>query len=130
VREEVCASLLTIQSQFIKWLSVNELKPIADAFEKKTGFPGIVGAVDGTHIAIPGPKDHRASYINRKGFPSVQLQVVSDSNLRLLDVYTGWSGACHDARVFRNSPLGSMLELNTLPTTYHLLGEWAIPLIL
>ena len=67
-------------------------------------------------------------YINRKVFPSVQLQVVSDSNLRFLDVYTGWPGACHDARVFRNSPLRSILELNTIPTTYYLLGDSAYPL--
>ena len=60
VREEVCTSLLTLQSEYIKWPSVSELKSIADEFEKKTGFLGIIGAVDGTHIAIPGPKEPSA----------------------------------------------------------------------
>jgi len=46
---------------------VHVLQAIADGFMHKTGFPGVIGAVDGTHIAIPGPSQYRSSYINRKG---------------------------------------------------------------
>lgn len=123
---EVCNILAAMQKEYIRWPESSELQGIADGFMAKTGFPGVIGAIDGTHIAIPGPSDHRDSYINRKGFPSIQLQVVCDSNLRFTDVYAGWPGAVHDARVYRNCPVAQLLP--TLPSTYHLLGDSAYPL--
>ena len=34
----------------------------------------VVGAIDGTHIMIPRPSEHRDAYIIQKGVPSMQLQ--------------------------------------------------------
>lgn len=87
-----------------------------------------MGCIDGLHIPIPGPSDHRAAYINRKGFPSIQLQAVCDDNLRFLDVVAGWPGSVHDARVFRNSPLSQLLEDGNIHEEQHLLGDSAYPL--
>lgn len=89
-------------------------------------MPGVIGAIDGTHVQIPGPSEHRDAYINRKGFPSVQLQVVCDRNMQFLDVFTGWPGSVHDSRVFNNSPVKTTLE--TLPPEYHLIGDSAYAL--
>jgi len=120
---EVCEALKHVQPQFISWPTRQEQTQIAHNFLRKTGFPGVVGCIDGTHIPIPGPSDHRASYINRKGFPSLQVQAVCDDNLRFLDVYTGWPGSVADARVFRNSPLHEILEDGNLDEEHHLLGD-------
>ncbi|KAH3791519.1 hypothetical protein DPMN_145007 [Dreissena polymorpha] len=69
--------------------SRHELKTIADGFQQRCGMPGVVGAVDGTHIASPAPiSEHRSSFFKRKGFASLVLQVVCDSNLKFLDIYT------------------------------------------
>lgn len=38
-------------------------------------FPEVIGMVDGTRIEIAAPHVDRQSYINRKGFYSIQLQV-------------------------------------------------------
>nr|CAI5859964.1 unnamed protein product [Callosobruchus analis] len=46
------------------------------SFEQKAGFPNVIGAIDGTHIKIRKPKTDSESYINRKGFYSVNLQAV------------------------------------------------------
>ena len=35
----------------------------------------------------------------------MQLQVVRDNDMKFTDVYCGWPGAVHGARVLRNSPL-------------------------
>lgn len=43
--------------------------------EENYGFPQVIGAIDGTHIKIAAPKLNTQSYINRKGFHSMQLQV-------------------------------------------------------
>ena len=56
------------------------------------GIPCLIGAIDGTHINIPGPSEHRDAYINRKGFPSMQLQVVCDKSMHFLDVLLDCQG--------------------------------------
>jgi len=63
-------------------------------------------------------------------FGTLILQVVCDSNLLFLDVTTGNPGSVHDARVFRNSDLKTLLESDDrrLPSEYHLLGDSAYPL--
>ena len=53
---------------------------------------------------------------------------VADLNFRLMDVFTGYPGSVHDARVWRNSELKQLLERNGLPAEFHLLGNSAYPL--
>ncbi len=47
--------------------------------------------------------------------------------MMFLDVYTGWPGSVHDARVYRNCPKYDHLQ-NSMGTDYHLLGDPAYPL--
>ncbi|XP_060553286.1 putative nuclease HARBI1 [Ruditapes philippinarum] len=74
------------------------------------------------------------NYINRKGYPSLILQAVCDCNPKFLDVYCGWPGSVHDARVLRNSPLfksasaAESEEIYMFPINTHLLGDSAYPL--
>ena len=58
-------------------------------------MPGVICVIDGTHIKTPGPPEHRDAYINRKGFPSMQLHVVFDKIMQFLVAYTGWPGTQH-----------------------------------
>ena len=69
------------------------------------GMPQIIGALDGTHIPIAKPDGAADQYINRKGFHSLNVQAVSDSNCKFLDVFVGFSGRAHDNAVFGSSPL-------------------------
>jgi hypothetical protein len=48
-----------------------------------------------------GPLD----YYNRKGFHSVVLQPVVDQEYKFLNIFVGWPGSCHDARIFTNSKI-------------------------
>lgn len=61
---------------FINWPTMQEAEQSMENIEQLYGFPGVIGAVDGTHIKISAPKDNSESYINRKGFHSIQLQVI------------------------------------------------------
>ncbi|XP_039302812.1 putative nuclease HARBI1 [Solenopsis invicta] len=48
-------------------------------FFEKTGFPGIIGAIDGTHIAIFAPNTVREHlFINRKLYYSLNVMIVSE----------------------------------------------------
>ena len=69
------------------------------------GFPQVVGAVDGCHVPIIGPEQSPEDYINRKGFHSLILQGLVDSDYRFLDICVGWPSKVQNARVFKNSPL-------------------------
>ena len=97
-------------------------------FERKGGFPGVIGCLDGTHIPIKGPSTHSDLFINRKGYASFQLQAVCDRQLRFTHIQTGNAGSVHDSRVYRNSDLKAILTALPLPPQYHLLVDSAYPL--
>lgn len=65
--------LSNLAPEVIKWPSREERVEIQANFYLRNQFPGIVGAVDGTHIKIDKPIDDPESYINRKGFYSIQV---------------------------------------------------------
>ncbi|KAL5017911.1 hypothetical protein ScPMuIL_003633 [Solemya velum] len=122
-------AIASLRENLIKFPDRRDFPKIANGFSQRCGFPGVVGAVDGTHIPIPAPRTaHRLAYINRKGFSSMQLQVICDSNLMFLDIYTGWPGSVHDARVFKQSPISKALKENYLPSEFHLIGDSAYPM--
>ena len=99
-----------------------ELHTVADAFYRKTGFPGIVGCIDGSYIPL-GYTPHE-DYINRKNTSSVILQAVCDNRMVFTSVYSGWPGRVHDSRVYRTSQL-CLTVLPNLPVDYHILGDAA-----
>lgn len=57
----------------------------------------------------------------------MQTQLVCNHNLKIIDIFTGYPGSVHDARVFRTSPLCETLQRKC--QNYHLLGDSAYPLL-
>ncbi|XP_017466344.1 PREDICTED: putative nuclease HARBI1 isoform X2 [Rhagoletis zephyria] len=54
-----------------------EKKEAKEYFFQKTGFPGVIGCVDGSHIKILAPnKQDQHLYYNRKGFFSLNVMIV------------------------------------------------------
>ena len=75
----VCRTLTDLRGDVICLSSTfSQYQTLPQHFQEVAGMPCVIGAIDGTHIKIPGPSEHRDAYINRKGFPSMQLQVVCD----------------------------------------------------
>lgn len=72
----VAEALLYVGPNFILWPTNDYLEETINGFHRM-GFPNTIGAIDATHIKIPKPKDHGNSYINRKSYPSIILQVMS-----------------------------------------------------
>ena len=68
--------------------------------------------MDGTHIQIDRPSKDPDSYINRKGFHSIQMQGICNHNRKFIDIFIGYPGSVHDARVFNNAPI--LEKLNAL----------------
>ena len=106
ITKEVCAAIVEcLLPEYIKMPTGTALKVVVDGFKNDFGFPQCVGAVDGTHIPILSPQECPADYYNRKGWHSILMQGVVDHQGRFIDVYIGWPGRVHDARVFANSSL-------------------------
>ena len=122
--------LVEMASSFIKWPEGQHAQNVREHFNKMSEFPGVIGCIDGTHIPIPAPTEHSDSYLNRKGYHSVQMQAVCQHNLKFTNCYVGQVGSVHDARVYRLSYLGQDIEnnLTNFPPDCHIIGDSAYPL--
>jgi len=131
--EILTAIALHLKPIYIKWPNSSECQKISSSFEQQHGIEDIIGCIDGTHIPVRPPAHDRDSYINRKGFASVNAMAVCDNDKKFTFVYADHAGSVHDARVLRVSPLAHKLETGFLKSTggeqYILLGDSAYPLL-
>jgi hypothetical protein len=98
--EEIVGALEIIAPHFIFLPDTPEqLADIAEGFEHwgNSRLPMCVGAIDGTHIPV---QSDDISYINCKGYKSINMQCVCDNNLMIRDVFGGFSGNMSDKIVF------------------------------
>lgn len=56
---EVACALKLVMKNIIVWPARDQINEFTEQFFRKAGFPGVVGAIDGTRIQIPGPKENR-----------------------------------------------------------------------
>ena len=111
--------------KLVTWPTAEERQEMRELYEASHGFPGVVGMIDGTHITIRMPAERGIDYYNRKEYYSVVLQVVVREDMRFTDVYAGWPGKVHDARVFRQSHIS--VSGPALCGDDHILGDSAYP---
>ncbi|XP_071648622.1 putative nuclease HARBI1 [Temnothorax longispinosus] len=122
----VTRALFLNSSTFIKWPTGDRAIRVMQGFKESSGFPNTIGAIDGTHIRIDAPKENHVDYINRKGFHSIQLQLVCDHRTLITHCYAGHPGSVHDQRVFRQSEVANYLnDEEKFPADSHLLGDAA-----
>ncbi len=79
------------------------------------GFPGVIGAIDGTHIKIDAKGvQNREKYRNRENVFTINVQAVCDSELRFINVVARWPGSVYDSRILANSELSAKLVANEI----------------
>lgn len=106
----------------------NALRNTIQKFYNIAGMPGVIGAIDCTHIAILRPPVMNPELFRcRKGYFSLNVQAVCGPDLMFHNVVSRWAGSVHDSRIFENSRLCAELEAN-LNVRYHLLGDSGYPL--
>lgn len=64
---------------WIKMPTPREAQLNKQKFYAMQGFPNIIGCVDGTHVRIQRPVEQEHEFINRKGFHSINVQVIKKS---------------------------------------------------
>lgn len=99
----VISALNKLAPTIIKWPSRDLSDRISGEFFNMSGIRGIIGAIDGTYIAIKAPPDNPEAYINRKCFYGITLQAICDSKRKFTDCFTGFPSSVSDCRIFKNS---------------------------
>lgn len=56
-------------------------------FYEKTGFPGVIGAIDGTHIQCIRPHIDEHIYYNRKTKHSINAMVVRENICNIMNIF-------------------------------------------
>ncbi|XP_056619728.1 putative nuclease HARBI1 [Triplophysa dalaica] len=117
-KSAVCRAIRKVYlalKQFLGFFVVfpSHLRPqvVKQNFFAIAGFPNVIGAIDCTHVPIkapPGPNE--GDFVNRKGFHSVNVQMVCDSMFHITNVEAKWPGSVHDSRIFRESHLCTLFE--------------------
>lgn len=120
--------------QYVQWPDANERAEIKQRFEEYSGFPGIMGCLDGSHCVITAPSRQKARYRNYQHTYSMKINVVCDNRLLIRYMHVGEVGSMHDvdARVFRHSPLFRRMlleEEDMFELDEHILGDTAYPLM-
>uniref|UniRef100_A0A6P7GR91 Putative nuclease HARBI1 n=1 Tax=Diabrotica virgifera virgifera TaxID=50390 RepID=A0A6P7GR91_DIAVI len=79
-------------------------------FFESCGIPGTIGAIDCTHIRIISPKAEEHAYMNRKGYHSMNVQLICDTNLFIVNVNSSFPGSCHDSYIWQQSVIQTYLQ--------------------
>ena len=107
--------------------SENKVQEIQRQFMQQNRIPGIVGAIDCTHIPPQSPGGDTAElFRNRKGLFSINVQAICDHDLILTNVVARWPGSTHDNRIFENSNICARLERREIQGI--LIGDNGYPL--
>ncbi|KAJ8369796.1 hypothetical protein SKAU_G00098240 [Synaphobranchus kaupii] len=90
--------------------TADEQERVKAEFVRSFNFPGVIGAVDCTHIALRAPSVDEHAYVNRKNFHSLNVQIICDTRMQLLNVCSKWPGSTHDSFILHHSRVGLHLE--------------------
>lgn len=121
---EVCPDIIKFPSD------EQEINAIKLGFYEKTGFPGVIGCIDGTHISIIPPAHDKHLFYNRKGFHSLNVMLVElrqgmkshfnylckyfllkvcDHKLVIRYLDANQPGSSHDSFIWNGSALNQLL---------------------
>ncbi|KAJ8980659.1 hypothetical protein NQ317_017585, partial [Molorchus minor] len=127
--KRVTDALLTLLPNYIKSpQNIDEQRQCQQKFYLIRNFPRVLGAIDCTHVRIASPGgDNAETYRNRKGYFSLNVQAVCDSNNKITDIVARWPGSSHDSHIFRNSAIKVRFERGEFGDAI-LLGDSGYPL--
>ncbi|XP_064645965.1 putative nuclease HARBI1 [Lineus longissimus] len=88
VSEAICAR----KDHFIRFpTQVEDRRVVMQGFHEIAEFPGVIGAINGTHVAIVGPGGEDAiRYVNRKRYYSLNCQFTCNHKMMFTSVVTRW----------------------------------------
>ncbi|XP_035224968.1 putative nuclease HARBI1 [Stegodyphus dumicola] len=98
------------------------------------GFPGVIGAIDCTHVKIVAPPRNDSTcpehiFVNRHYSHSINVQMICDANQKIISCNAKFPGSTHDAFIWRTSAVRRIMqEISSAENTTWLLGDSGYPL--
>ncbi|KAI1900376.1 hypothetical protein AGOR_G00049320 [Albula goreensis] len=123
----VTDALVNISDQFIQLPVPAAHLQVQQDFFRLAGFPGIVGALGCTHIAIRPPQLLPNLYLNRKGFHSMNLQITVTPDCRITSAVARFPGSYSCTHVLQHSSLEAFCSRGNLRKG-HLIAHAGYPL--
>ena len=78
----------------------DDINVVRQGFFNIARFPRCIGVIDCTHVKIQSTGGLYAEHFrNRKGFFSVNVQVVCNSALEIQNIVCRWPGSTHDSTI-------------------------------
>ena len=109
--KNVSIALAKQHSHYIRMPTGPKVRENMENFFRMAEFPNVLGAIDCTHIPISNPGgDQGARFVNRKGWHSINTQVVCDSRMQIINIVARWYGSVHDSRIFNECCLKVQME--------------------
>ncbi|KAJ1138760.1 hypothetical protein NDU88_005141 [Pleurodeles waltl] len=105
VLSRVLSALLKHVRSYIVFPQVEDLATVKGDFYALGHIPNIIGAIDGTHVALVPPHRSEQVYRNRKSYHSMNLQMVCLADQYISQVNAMLPGSVHDAYILRNSSI-------------------------
>ena len=99
---EVCQAIIDEFSEevIVTPTTPEAWKEVAKGYWERWNFPHCIGAIDGKHVALRKPRKSGSEFHNYKGFFSIVLLAIVDSDYKFLYVDVGQTGCGSDAGVF------------------------------
>jgi len=109
---KVTEAIAALRSKYVKFpASPQQRQDIMNLFYTASKMPGVLGATDCTHVPIQSPGgDDAEIYRNRKGYFSINVQLVCDYTGYISNVVARWPGSVHDSTIFDNCQLRALLQ--------------------
>jgi hypothetical protein len=122
--------------RYVCWPTPLERAEIKERFMEYSGFPGIVGCIDGSYCNVTSPVVpllQKRKFVNRHHQSSFNILVVCDHTLLVRYAHIGEVGSMHDQRVMRRSNIYQKLvandDENFLCDDEHIVGDSAYTLL-
>nr|GMD25078.1 putative nuclease HARBI1 isoform X1 [Ipomoea batatas] len=95
----------------LKWPEPNKVEKIKSEFEASFGLPNCCGAIDATHIIMTLPTVQTSDdWCDQENNYSMLLQGIVDSEMRFLDIVTGWPGGMTTSKLLKCSGFYKLCE--------------------
>ncbi|KAJ1151601.1 hypothetical protein NDU88_004381 [Pleurodeles waltl] len=105
VLSRVLSALLKHMRSYIVFPQVEDLPTVKGDFYALGHIPNIIGAIDGTHVALVPPHRSEQVYRNRKSYHSMNVQMVCLADQYISHVNAMFPGSVHDAYIMWNSSI-------------------------
>ncbi|ETP06417.1 hypothetical protein F441_17195 [Phytophthora nicotianae CJ01A1] len=89
-------------------------------FMVRCGYPGVVGAVDGSLLEIDRPEDYEGFYC-RKGYPAINIQAIVTASNKFMSVEIR-PGSWSDSKCWKHSIIGRN-ACSVIPAGTHFIGD-------